>query len=67
MSRTLKMSFKTVDDDKWTLNLRYAKSGLTAGEVQTAMQTLIDHPVFLAGVTAVVGAEVVEQTVTELV
>lgn len=67
MSRTLRMSFKTVDDDTWTLSLRYAKSGITTEEVQTAMQTLIDHPVFMAGAASVVGAEIVEQTITELV
>lgn len=66
MSRTLRMAFKTSDDENWTLNLRYAKAGLTATEVQTAMQALINHPVFLAAPATIVGAEVVEQTVTEL-
>lgn len=67
MSRTLRMSFKTVDDDTWTLNLRYARAGITAVEAQAAMQAIIDHPVFMAGAASIVGAEVVEQTITELV
>jgi hypothetical protein len=61
------MSFKTADDDTWTLSLRYPKAGLTAEEVQTAMQSLIDHPVFLAGAAAILGAEMVEQTITDLI
>lgn len=61
------MSFKTVDDDTWTLNLRHAKAEITAGEAQTAMQAIIEHPVFLAGAASVIGAEIVEQTITELV
>jgi hypothetical protein len=67
MTRTLKMTFKCSDDDTWTLNLRYAKDGITAQEVQTVMQTIIDHPVFLHEPATIVGAELVEQTVTELV
>lgn len=67
MNRTLRMSFKTVDDDTWTLNLRHAKSGITAQEAQTAMTAIIDHPVFLAGASSAIGAEIVEQTITELV
>lgn len=66
MSNTLRMSFKTVDDDTWTLSVRHPKAGLTAQEVRTAMQTLIDHPVFLAGAASILGAEVVEQTITDL-
>lgn len=67
MSRTLRMSFRTSDDEDWTLNLRYVKADVTALEVQTAMQALIDHPVFLAAPATIAGAELVEQTVTELV
>lgn len=61
------MFFKTVDDDKWTLSVRHPKADLQASAVQTAMQALIDHPVFLAGAASVIGAEIVEQTVTELI
>ena len=61
------MSFKTSDDEDWTLNLRFVRADVTALEVQTAMQALIDHPVFLAAPATIVGAELVEQTVTYLV
>ncbi|HOA77308.1 MAG TPA: DUF2922 domain-containing protein [Thermosynergistes sp.] len=64
--KTLRMIFNTADDDQWVLSLRYPKDDITAAEVETAMQTIVDNDVFVSGPVSIAGAEIVDRTVTEL-
>ncbi len=65
--KSLRMVFGTVSGDDWSLTLRYPKEGITAAEVTTAMQSVIDSGVFTSGLNSILSAEVIERTVSELV
>lgn len=64
--KTLRMKFRTDLGNDYTVSLSYAKDGLTAAEVENAMQALLDGDVFDAPFDTAVGAEIVERTVTEI-
>lgn len=66
MMKTLRMKFATDLGNTYTLSMSYAKDGLTADEVEAAMQVLMDGDIFDAPFDGIVGAEVVDRTVTEL-
>jgi hypothetical protein len=40
------------------------KDGLTQSEIETAMQAVIDHNIFVAGPNSRLGADIVDRTVT---
>lgn len=65
--KTLRMIFGTSDNDRMSISLNYPKDGLTATEVQTAMQSVIDNSIFVDDINSIVSAEVTERIVTELI
>ncbi|MEA3507891.1 MAG: DUF2922 domain-containing protein [Synergistota bacterium] len=65
--KSLRMVFGTVSGNNWSLTLRYPKEDITAAEVTTAMQSVIDSGVFASGLNSILSAEVIERTVSELV
>ena len=65
-TRKLRMIFDT-DDGKWVLSLTDPKEGLTASEVEAAMNTIISQNIFGIPPTAIVGAELVETGTTVLI
>ena len=67
MDKTLKMVFDTAVGDPWSLTLRYPKDNLTAQDVETAMQAIIDADVFASGLTEIVAAQIIDRTVTDLI
>ena len=66
-NKTLRMVFGTVVGDPWSLTLRYPKDNLTAQDVETAMQAIIDADVFASGLTEIVAAQIIDRTVTDLI
>jgi hypothetical protein len=66
-NKTLRMVFGTVVGDPWSLTLRYPKDDLTAQDVETAMQAIIDADVFASGLTEIVAAQIIDRTVTDLI
>ncbi len=60
------MHFSTAGGDKWTMNLKYPQEGLTEAQVTTAMQAVIDSALFLKNPTGILGADVVDRSVTEI-
>ena len=66
-NKTLRMVFGTVVGDPWSLTLRYPKENLTAQDVETAMQAIIDADVFASGLTEIVAAQIIDRTVTDLI
>lgn len=65
MTRRLRMVFET-EDGPWTLSLSDVKEGLTASEVEAAMNTIISQNVFGIPPLSIVGAELVETGTTVL-
>ncbi len=65
--KTLRMYFGTGDGDRWQLSLNYPREGLTAAEVESAMQSLISSGAFVSGIVDVLAADIVDRTVTELI
>lgn len=65
--KTLRMVFGTSDNDTMSISLRYPKDGLTAAEVQTAMQSIITNSIFVDSINSVISAEITDRTVTELI
>ncbi len=61
------MYFGTGDGDRWQLSLNYPREGLTAAEVESAMQSLISSGAFVSGIVDVLAADIVDRTVTELI
>ena len=70
MAKTLQLNFSTADDKKVMLTVDEPREDLTEQEVSTTMQTIIDSGVFEIEdfpLESVVGARVVERTVTDLI
>ena len=65
--KTARLFFSKADGSKVTISLKNAKSDLTEEQATTAMQAVIDNPIFAPNVTAIVGAEIVDRTVTEII
>jgi hypothetical protein len=65
--KTVRMRFGTADGATMSLSLGYAKDTLTEAEVRTAMQAVIDNPIFVTAPATVKSAELVDRTVTELI
>ena len=63
--KTLRMTFGTpVANENLVLSLPYPKEGVTQAEIETAMQAVIDHAIFVAGPNSRRGADIVDRTVT---
>lgn len=65
--QTLKMVFGTVAGDPWSMTLSYPKADLTALNVETAMDAVIDADVFASGLTSILGAQLIDRVVTDLI
>ena len=65
--QTLKMVFGTIAGDPWSMTLSYPKADLTALNVETAMQAIIDADVFASGLTSILGAQIIDRVVTDLI
>ncbi len=69
MALTLEMKFNTANGKTLTLSVTEPKDNITATEVSTVMQTIIDQDVFHNEGFAIVGinqARIVERNVSEL-
>lgn len=64
--KTLRMKFATTEGSTFTLSLNYAREDLTSGEVETAMESLLDQEVFAEGLAGLSGADIVDRTTTPL-
>ena len=64
---TLRLKFGTAYGLNRTLSLRYARQDATEEEVRTAMQAIIDNNIFIKGLVSILGAELVETSVTTLI
>lgn len=64
--KTLRMKFATTEGSTFTLSLNYAREDLTSGEVETAMESLLDQEVFAEGLAGLSGADLVDRTTTPL-
>ena len=65
--KTLRMKFETDGTAPYTLSLSYCREDLNMEDVQAAMEAIRDNPIFTFGLTAIVGADIVDRNVTELV
>ncbi len=65
--KTVKMTFGRVDGSKTSLSLRYAKDDLNEAQVRGAMQAVIDNEVFVPAVVSIVGAELIDRTVSDII
>ncbi|MBC7346574.1 MAG: DUF2922 domain-containing protein [Clostridia bacterium] len=69
MTKRLVLSFQNAAGRRTSISLPNAKDGLTAAEVQQAMQAIIAKNVFAStggDLVAIAGARIVAQEVTEL-
>lgn len=64
--KTLRMKFATTEGKTFTISLNYAREDLTAGEVETAMESMLDEEMFAEGLAGLSGADLVDRTVTPL-
>ena len=64
--KTLRMKFATTEGSTFTISLNYAREDLTSGEVETAMESLLDQGVFAEGLAGLSGADIVDRTTTPL-
>lgn len=64
--KTLRMKFATTEGSTFTISLNYARADLTSGEVETAMESLLDEEVFAEGLAGLSGADIVDRTTTPL-
>lgn len=65
--QTLKMVFETAAGDPCSMSLNYPKADLTALEVETAMQAIINADIFASGLTGIVAAQIIDRVVTDLI
>ena len=65
--KTLRMEFSTGEDKNFVVSLPYAKAGLTAGAVTTAMNALVTQDIFVTAITGIVSADVIDRTETPIV
>lgn len=66
MAKTLRMYFTDSIGEKVTVSLTDPRTDLTAQEVEDVMDILVANPIFGFGPAAVVGADMVDRTVTEI-
>ena len=64
--KTLRMKFATTEGSTFKISLNYARADLTSGEVETAMESLLDEEVFAEGLAGLSGADIVDRTTTPL-
>ena len=64
--KTLRMKFATTEGTVFTVSLNYANETVTAGQVETAMEAMIDNGFFAEGFAGLSGADIVDRTVTPL-
>ena len=64
--KTLRMKFATDLGKSFAVSLNYARENVTPTEVEDAMQAAIDGDIFDSPLASIVGAELVDRTVTEL-
>ena len=64
--KTLRMKFATTEGRPFTISLNYARENLTADEVETAMEAMLDEEMFAEGLAGLSGADLVDRTVTPL-
>ncbi|WP_213693208.1 DUF2922 domain-containing protein [Aminiphilus sp.] len=67
MTTILYLIFGLASGKEWRISLSNPRTDLTALEVQTAMQAIIDSEVFTAGPDTIVGAQLVSRTTTKLI
>ena len=65
--KTLRMEFTTGEDKNFVISLPYAKDGLTAAAVTTAMNALIAQDIFVTALTGIESAEVVTRNADPLI
>ena len=65
--KTLRMKFATTEGKTFTISLNYAREDLTATEVETAMEAMLDGEFFAEGLAGIDGADLVDRTVTVLI
>ena len=65
--KSIRLVFGKVDGSPMSLTMNYAKADLTEGAVRGAMQVIIDQDVMTPRVVSIIGAEVIDRTVTELI
>lgn len=69
MAQTLELRFNTVNGKTLTLSVSEPKEGITASEVATVMQTIIDQDVFHNegfAIVEILQARIIERNVSEL-
>lgn len=64
--KTLRMKFATTEGSTFTISLNYARADLTSGEVEAAMESLLDEEVFAEGLAGLSGADIVDRSTTPL-
>lgn len=64
--KTLRMKFATTEGNDFIVSLNYAKPTITAGQVETAMEAMLDNDFFAEGFAGLSGADLVDRTVTPL-
>ena len=65
--KTLRMEFQAGEEKNFVVSLPYAKDGLTAGAVTTAMNALVTQDIFVTAITGIVSADVIDRTETTIV
>lgn len=65
--KSVRLVFKKAFGGNMSITMRYAKDGLTEAQVRTAMQAVIDNDALTPGVTEIVGAEIIDHNVTDLI
>ena len=65
--KTLRMKFATVEGKTFTISLNYARDDLSAAEVETAMEAMLDEEFFAEGLAGIDGADLVDRTVVALI
>ena len=65
--KTLRMEFSTGEDKNFVVNLSNVKDGLTAAEVNSAMNVLIAQDIFVTPLTGIESADVVTRTEDPLI
>lgn len=64
--KTLRMKFATTEGNVFTVSLNYALETITAGQVETAMEAMLDNDFFAESLAGLSGADLVDRTVTPL-
>ena len=64
--KTFRMKFLTDLGKTFVVSLNYAKETISAAEAEAAMDAVIDNDIFDQALVSIVGAELVDRTVTEI-